>query len=72
MYSRNSWEKLAQQIQTILSQKQKKFCWIFIGFLQSAQTFPHFEEKDERHSLNISEVIDPDKYGYFNVYKLLF
>ena len=26
----------------------------------------HFEEKDQFHSLNISEVIDSEKYGYLN------
>ena len=32
----------------------------------------HFEEKDEVHSLNISEVIDSEKYGYLNAQKVPF
>ena len=32
----------------------------------------HFQKKDQIHSLNISEVIDSEKCGYFNARKLLF
>ena len=72
MYSRQRWEKLLQQVQRLLSQKRKTFSEIFIAFLESTQNFPHFQEKDQVHSLNILEVIDPDKCDYFNAGKLLF
>ena len=32
----------------------------------------HFEKKDQLHSLNISEVIESEKYGYLNALKLPF
>ena len=72
MYSRHRWKELRQKIQTLLSQKRRKFCGMVIGVLESTQNFAHFEEKDQLHSLNISELIDPDKSGYFNGRKLLF
>ena len=34
--------------------------------------FWNFEKKDQLHSLNILEVIDPEIYGYFNARKLFF
>ena len=72
MYSRHRSDKLPRQVQTSLSQKQKTFSAVIIAFLESTQNFTHFERKDQLHSLNILEVIDPDKYGYFNARKLLF
>ena len=72
MYSRHSWEKLRQQVQTLLSQKWRAFSAIFFAFLESIQNFAHFENRDQLHSLNISEVIDPDKCCSFNARKLLF
>ena len=70
MYSRHTWEKFPQQTQMLLFQKLKTFSHIFITFFQSTQNFPHFQKKDQLHSLNISEVIDPEKCGYFNARKL--
>ena len=32
----------------------------------------HFEKKDQHHSLNISKVIESEKYGYLNARKLPF
>ena len=55
-----------------ISKKRLTLSAISIAFLESPQIFPHFERKDQLHSLNISEVIDPDKRGYFNARKLLF
>ena len=71
MYSRHRWEKIPQQIQALLSQKPRTFSRIFIEFLEATQNFSHFEKNDQLHSLNISEIIEPDKCGYFNVLKLL-
>ena len=56
----------------VLSEKQKTFFQNFIARLQSAQNSVHFKKKGQLHRLNISEVIDPGKCGYFNARKLLF
>ena len=56
----------------LLSQKPKIFSENFIAFLESIQNSVSFENKDQLHKLNISEVIDPEKCGYFNARKLLF
>ena len=53
MYSRHRCENLHQQAQTLLSQKWKTFSGIFIAFLESSRNFPHFENEDQLHSLNI-------------------
>ena len=72
MYSRHRWDKLQQQVETVLSQKRRTFSPIFVSFFECTQNFAHFEEKDQLHILNISEVIDPDKCGHFNARKPLF
>ena len=46
-----------------LYQERKTFSRIFIGFLQAAQIFVHFREKEQLDNLNIWEVIDSEKYG---------
>ena len=61
MYSSHRWEKLQQQVQTFLSQKQRTFSLVSIALLESTQNFAHFENKDQLQTLNISEVVDPDK-----------
>ena len=35
------------------------------------ENFAYVEKTDQLHRLNISEVIDPEKCGYFNALKLL-
>ena len=45
MYSRHTWEKLQQQVQTVLCQKQSTFSSFFIAFFSSTQNFAHFETK---------------------------
>ena len=72
MYSRQRWEKLTQQVQTLLSQKRGTFSEIFITFSESTQSFAHFEKKDELHSLNNLEIIESEKYGYFSARECLF
>ena len=72
MYSCHRWEKLQQQIQTLLSHKWRTFSGIFVAFLECTQNFAHFFKKDQLHSLNNLEVINPEKCGYFNARKLLF
>ena len=56
----------------LLSEKQRTFFQNFIACLQSAQNSVHFKKKGQLHRLNISEVIDPGKCGYFDARKLLF
>ena len=72
MYSCYRWKKFPQQFQRLLSHKRRTFSEIFIAFSESTQNFAYFKTKDQLHSLNIWEVIDPNKYGYFKVRKLLF
>ena len=57
----------AQQVQTLLSQKEKTFGRFFIAFLESACNLQHFEKKDEYPSLIISEIMDCERGGYLNV-----
>ena len=59
-------------VQRVLTEKQRPFSAIFIGVSKCTKNLAHFENKDQLHSLSISEVIGPDKYGYFDVRKLLF
>ena len=72
MYSTHNWKKVLQQVQTLLTQQEKKFSQIFIASLQSIENLAHLELKDEINSWNISEVIELEKCGYFNARKLLF
>ena len=60
-------QKLTQQFQTPLSQKQKTFSGFFIAFLKCAWNLEHFEKKDENPSLIFSEIIDAKIGGYLNV-----
>ena len=57
----------AQQVQTPLSQKQKKFCGFFIPFLKCAWYLEHFPKKDEYPRPIISEIMDCERGGYLNV-----
>ena len=72
MSSRHRRQKLPKRVQTLFSQKRRTFSAINIAFLESTQNFPYFEKRDQLHSLNIMQVIDPEKCGYFNAPKLLF
>ena len=60
-----------QQFQTPLSKKQKNFSGFFIAFLKGAWNLEHFQKKNEYPSLIISEIIDAERRGYFNVQKVL-
>ena len=60
-------QDLRQHFQTLLSQKQKSFSWLFIAFLKCAWNLEHFQKKDEYPSLIISELIDAKRRGYLNV-----
>ena len=66
-YSRCNVHNFAQQVQTLLSQKQKTFCVFLIAFLKCAWNLEHFEQKDEYPSLIISEIMDCERGGYLNL-----
>ena len=66
-YSGSNMQRLPQQFQTPLSQKQKIFSGFFIAFLKCAWNLEHFQKKDEYPSLIISEIIDGEECGYLNV-----
>ena len=70
-YSGSNMQNLIQQFQTPLSQKQKTFSWFFIVFLKCAWNLDHFQKKDEYSSVIISEIIDAERRGYINVWKVL-
>ena len=60
-YSLNSKDKWMQKFQMHLSQKQKIFYQFFSAFFESALNLEHFQEKDDPHSLCISEITDHEK-----------
>ena len=66
-YSGTNMQNLPQQFQTPASQKQKIFSGFFIAFLKCTWNSEHFQKKDEYPSVIISEIIDAEKRGYFNV-----
>ena len=70
-YSRRNMLNFRQQLEAILSQKQKTFSGFFIAFLEYAFNLEHFKKKDEYPSLVISGIIDSERGGYINVYKVL-
>ena len=64
-------QNFRQQIQTPLSQKKKTFSGFLIAFLKCGWNLEHFQKKDEYSSLIISEIIDAERRGYLNVWKVL-
>ena len=58
---------LTQQLGAPLSQKQKTFSGIFLGFLKCELNLEHFEKKDEYPSRVISRFIDSERGSYLNV-----
>ena len=56
-----------QQLEALLSLKQKRFSGFFIAFLKCALNLENFEKKDEYPSLVISRIIDSERGGYLNV-----
>ena len=49
-------DNLTQQIQILLSQKQKTFSQFFCAFLKSTLNFEIFQKKDDPHSRFISKM----------------
>ena len=66
-YSRRNMLNFRQQLEALLSQKQKTFSRLFIGSLKCALNLEYFEKKDEYPSLVISGIIDSERGGYLNV-----
>ena len=63
-------QNLQQQFQTLLTQKQKTFSGFFIAFLKCAWNLEHFQNRYEYPSLIVSEIIDAERRGYLNVWKV--
>ena len=63
-------QNLQQQFQTLLTQKQKTFSGFFIAFLKYAWNLEHFQNRYEYPSLIVSEIIDAERRGYLNVWKV--
>ena len=66
-YSRRNMLNFTQQLEAILSKKQKTFSRFFIAFLQYVLNLEHLEKKDEYPGLVISKVNDSERGGYLNV-----
>ena len=64
-YFRHARENLPLPVQVQLSKKPNTFCRFFIAFLESTCNFERFE-KNELHSLSISEIINSERRGYLN------
>ena len=56
-----------QQLEALLSQKQKTFSLLFLAFLKYALNLENLERKDEYPNLVISRIIDSEIGGYLNV-----
>ena len=70
-YSDTNMQNLLQQFQTPLYHKLKTFSGFFIGFLKCAWTLEHFQKKDEYPSLIFTDIIDAERRGYLNIWKVL-
>ena len=66
-YSRRNMQIFWQQLQTLLSQKEKTFFWLFIAFLKRAWNLKHSEKKEEYPSLSITEIIASERDVYLIV-----
>ena len=64
-FSRNMLN-LTQQLQALLSQKEKTYSGFFLAFLKCALNLEHLGKKDEYPSLVISRFIDSERGGYLN------
>ena len=64
-------QNFPQQVQAQLSQKEKTFSWFFIPFHKCTWNVEHFEKKDQYPSLIILEIIESERRGCLNVWKVL-
>ena len=54
-------DNLTQQIQILLSPKQKTFSQLFSEILKSTLNFEHFQKKDDSHSRCSSQITVSEK-----------
>ena len=66
-YSRRNILIFWQQLQTLLSQKEKTLCGFFIAFLKCAWNLEHSEKKEKYPSLIIKETIASERDVYLIV-----
>ena len=66
-YSRRNMPNFTQQLEALLSQKQKTFSLLFLAFLKYALNLEHLKRKDEYASQVISRIINSEIGGYLNV-----
>ena len=66
-YSRRNMQIFWQQLQTLLSQKEKTFCGFFIAFPKCAWNLEHSEKKEEYPSLIITGIIASEGDIYLSV-----
>ena len=66
-YSRRNMQILWQQLQTLLSQEEKRFRGFFIAFPKYAWNLEHSEKKEEYPSLIITEIIASERDIYLSV-----
>ena len=62
-YSLLNKDNLTQQIQMIISQKEKFFSPFFPAFSKSSWNFEHFQKKDDSASWGISKIMESEKQG---------
>ena len=67
MYSLHRLEKLMQMLQRLLSSKTENIFSNFYYVFGISTRFFSFWKKNQLHSLNIWQLIHPDKCGYLNV-----
>ena len=66
-YSRRNMQISWQQLQTLLSQEEKKFRGFFIALPKCAWNLEHSEKKKEYPSLIITEIIASERDIYLSV-----
>ena len=66
-YSRRNMLNFTQQLEALLSQKQKTFSGLFLAFLKYELNLEDFEKKNVYPSLVICKVIHSERGGYLNV-----
>ena len=71
-YSRYNRDNLWQQIPRQISRKVNAFSGFFIAFVKSMLNLEYFQEKDQSHSLSITEIINCKTGSYLNVKKSMF
>ena len=71
-FSHRNRENFAPLIHMQLSKTPKIFSEISIAFLKYLSNFEHFGEKDQSHSISISEIIDSERCAYLKSQKATF